>query len=223
MANFNSEDLKKLIDHQISAAIRPLRRRLDNMALLGKTLLINDDKTPAVQALTVNEEVVNDARYIQDYGHYSKPPLGSESVLLKIQGNPGNVVVLKIGNRELRFKDLKSGEVAIADNSGCYIHLKNGGNMEVIAPETLNATSKIVNITGSDTVNITSKNTTVNADTLIVNAQKVSVTAEITTVNGKVNLAGGGAGIARIGDQVEVDPVTHKGAITSASTEVTSA
>lgn len=215
MANICSENLKKFIDRQISAAIRPLRRRLDNMALLGKALLINDDKTPAVQALTVNEEVINDARYIQDYGHYSKPPVGSESVLLKIQGNPGNVAVLKIGNRELRFKGLKSGEVAIADNSGCYIHLKNGGNIDVIAPETLNATSKIVNITGSETVNINSKNTTVTADTLTVNAQN-------TTINGIVNLAGGGAGIARLGDQVEVDPVTHKGTIISASTEVTS-
>lgn len=213
MINISPEALTKLIDRQINAAIRPLRRRVDNMVLLGKTLLINDDKTPAVQLLTVNEEVINDARYFQDYGHYSMPPLGSEAALAKIQGNPGNVFVLKIGNRELRFKGLNSGEVAIADDSGCYIHLKNGGNMDVVAPETVTATSKIVNIK--------SKNTVITANTATIKAQTATIDAETTITTGKTQLAGGAIGVALLGCEVEVDPVTHKGKIISASEEVT--
>ncbi len=47
-----------------------------------------------------------------------------------------------------------------------------------------------------------------------------------TTVNGNLSgvgnvvLGGGGAGIARIGDAVEVDPITHKGTITAGSSKV---
>lgn len=221
MINITLKELLNRVAELVHKENRPLRNRLDNLLLQGKVLLINDDKTPAVQTETANNEIINGARHIQPYGHYSKPPKGSETVLAKIQGNPNNVVVLIIGNRELRFEGLKDGEVAIADNAGSFIHLKNGGEMDVVAPQTINASATTVNINGSGTINLSGKNTVVNANSLTVKTKTATITAETTTINGKVNLAGGGQPIARLGDAVKVDPLTHEGTITSASTEVT--
>jgi len=51
----------------------------------------------------------------------------------------------------------------------------------------------------------------------------VTVTATQADIDANIiNLAGGGAGVARIGDAVQVDPLTHIGTITAGSVKVTS-
>ena len=119
------------------------------------------------------------------------------------------------------FKELKDGEVAMYDDSGNLLHFKNGGIIDFKAPATLNQTAQTINISGTTAVNVKTKTLTAEADSISVKAKTATVEAQTTTVNGKVNLAGGGQGVARLGDAVEVDPVTHKGSITSASTEAT--
>lgn len=167
---------------------------LCNMVRLGVVKRHRVGKTQTWQIETVNGEIVENAKHLEQYGITSRAPEGSETLIFNVQGCRTNNIVLNIGNRELRFKELNEGEVAIYDNSGNLIHLKNGGNIELTASQTV----------------------TINSKTAVI-------TAETTTINGKVNLAGGGAGIARLGDKVKVDPNTHEGTITSASTEVTSA
>ena len=148
-------------------------------------------------------------------------------MLFNIQGNPGNVVILSIGNRELRFKELKDGEVAMYDDSGNLLHFKNGGIIDFKAPATLNQTAQTINISGTTAVNVKTKTLTAEADSVSVKAKTATVDAQTTTVNGKVNLAGGGQGVARLGDAVQVNVTsgssagTWSGTITAASTEVT--
>jgi phage baseplate assembly protein gpV len=42
------------------------------------------------------------------------------------------------------------------------------------------------------------------------------------TANGSASLSGGSAAVARVGDEVQVDPKTHKGTIISCSSKATS-
>ena len=208
--------------------IKPHDDRLNNLSRLGKLLILKDGRTQSVQAETANNEVADNAKFIEPYGFTAKPHQNSECILLNIQGNPGNVVALVIGSRELRFKALKDGEVAMYDDSGNLLHFKNAGVIDFKASDSINQSAQTVNISGTTAVNVNTQTASVkaqslnvDADTAIISAKTATIAAETTTVNGKVNLAGGGQPVARLGDTVEVDPLTHKGTITAGSTEVT--
>ena len=227
--------LKKEIIDLFATLIKPHDDRLNNLSRLGKVLLVKDGKTQSVQAKTANNEVADNVKFIEDYGFTCKPKKNSECVLLNIQGNPGNVVALVIGNREFRFKGLKDGEVAMYDDGGNLLHFKNGGNIDFTAPTAINQTAPTININGSSAVNVVTKTAAVETETLTVQAKKATIdsttstikatTATIdattTEIKGIVKLAGGGQPVARVGDEVVVDPNTHKGTITSGSTGVT--
>ena len=188
-------EILKLIQRENHTLIN----RINNMVRFGKTILLTDGKTQSYQIKVANEELVENTKYIENYGITSKAPKGSETIAFAIQGNAGNIVLLNIGNRQLRFKDLKDGEVAMYDNSGNYIHMKNSGKMKVKAPEEVEVETKAVLVKASAKV--------------VVQAPEVTVDSQL------INLGGpGGQQVARLGDTVEVDPITHKGTITSAAT-----
>ncbi len=220
------KQLENEIISLFSRLIKPRDDRLNNLSRLGKVLMMKAGNTQSAQVQTANNEIADNVKFIEAYGFTAKPKQNGECILLNIQGNPGNVVALVIGNRELRFKELNDGEVAMYDDAGNLLHFKNGGVIDFKAPATMNQTAQTINVSGTTAVNVntqtaavTAKTLNVEADTAAIKAKTATVDAETTTVNGKVNLAGGGQGVARLGDAV--DPVTHKGSITSASTEVT--
>lgn len=110
---------------------------LNNMVRLGVVRRHRGGKTQTWQIETANGEIVENAKHLEQYGITSHAPEGSETLIFNVQGSRTNNIVLNIGSRELRFKALNEGEVAIYDNSGNLIHLKNGGNMELIAPQSV--------------------------------------------------------------------------------------
>lgn len=229
------KQLENEIISLFSRLIKPRDDRLNNLSRLGKVLMMKAGNTQSAQVQTANNEIADNVKFIEAYGFTAKPKQNGECILLNIQGNPGNVVALVIGNRELRFKKLNDGEVAMYDDSGNLLHFKNGGVIDFKAPTTMNQTAQTINVSGTAAVNVNTKSAAVSTDSLTVKAKTASidadtttvkaktatVDAETTTVNGKVNLAGGGQPVARLGDTVEVDPNTHKGTITAGSTEVT--
>lgn len=228
------KQLENEIISLFSRLIKPRDDRLNNLSRLGKVLMMKAGNTQSAQVQTTNNEIADNVKFIEAYGFTAKPKQNSECILLNIQGNPGNVVALVIGNRELRFKALNDGEVAMYDDSGNLLHFKNGGVIDFKAPATMNQTAQTINVSGTTAVNVntqtaavTAKTLNVEADTAAIKAKTATVDAQTTTVNGKVNLAGGGQPVARLGDAVQVNVTsgssagTWSGTITAGSTEVT--
>lgn len=228
------KQLENEIISLFSRLIKPRDDRLNNLSRLGKVLMMKAGNTQSAQVQTANNEIADNVKFIEAYGFTAKPKQNSECILLNIQGNPGNVVALVIGNRELRFKKLNDGEVAMYDDSGNLLHFKNGGVIDFKAPATMNQTAQTINVSGTTAVNVntqtaavTAKTLNVEADTAAIKAKTATVDAQTTTVNGKVNLAGGGQPVARLGDAVQVNVTsgssagTWSGTITAGSTEVT--
>lgn len=175
--------------------------------------MMTGGNTQHCQAKTSGGEILNNVAFLEPYGFTAKPLPKSETLLLRVGGSKFNNVVLNIGNRSLRFKELKDGEVAMYDNSGNLLHFKNGGNIDFKAAATLNQTAPAINIKGANSVNVETKNATIKAQTA-----KIEAAETITT--GVTKLANGTMGAAFVGCTVEVDPVTHQGTITSGSAEV---
>lgn len=169
-----------------------LSGRLTNMIRLGIVKIITDGKTQLLQVKTARGEVISNVVFLEPYGFNSKPREGSETLLFSVQGNPTNVVALTIGNRELRFQSLKSGEVCLNDEFGNFIHLQEGGNLSVVSPETFS-----------------------------LKAKNIIMEASSITLDGQTVLGGtSGKPAAKLGDKVVVDPQTHEGTITEGSSKV---
>ncbi|MFV0626168.1 MAG: phage baseplate assembly protein [Alphaproteobacteria bacterium] len=202
---FNEEQIRQIAEI-CKKATKPLDDRLKNLVRLGAVKLVKGGKTQSLQLETMGAEVLDNAKFLEPYGLTVSPLPGSESLVVNVTGNPFNNVVLVVGNREVRLKDLGAGQVALYDASGTNILLGNDNS---------------ITVTASKKVKIITKAAEIEAETAKITAQ--TFTAEATTANIKataINLAEGGLPVARLGDEVEVDPVSHKGKITTASTIV---
>lgn len=209
-------DLDKTLQEFIRLIKKSNAKQQESLAGLIRFAMVNmmtGGNTQHCQAKTSGGEILNNVAFLEPYGFTAKPLPKSETLLLRVGGSKFNNVVLNIGNRSLRFKELKDGEVAMYDNSGNLLHFKNGGNIDFKAAATLNQTAPAINIKGANSVNVETQNATIKAQTA-----KIEAAETITT--GVTKLANGTMGAAFVGCTVEVDPVTHQGTITSGSAEV---
>ena len=217
-------ELEKVINELIELIRQSSLEQQEQLAGLirfGMVNLVEKGQTQHCQVKTAAGEILNDVAFLEPYGFTAKPKKKSETLIFNVNGNKFNNVVLNIGSRELRFKELNDGEVAMYDDSGNLLHFKNGGIIDFKAADTLTQTAQTINISGTTAVNVKTKTLIAEADSVSVKAKTATVDAQTTTVKGKVDLAGGGQPVARLGDTVEVDPNTYKGTITAGSTEVT--
>lgn len=110
--------------------LEPLRRRM--ATLIGRCVLAAIAPGHGVQSATVNimaDEVMSGVEYLEPYGVTSVPHPGAEGLVLNVAGQRGACVAVALGNRNLRLRSLKTGEVAIYTDEGDKIELLRGRRM----------------------------------------------------------------------------------------------
>lgn len=98
---------------------------------IGKALIeavSDDNQLQLVKISGLADDVQSDVERIQDYGITSNPPVGSESVVLYINGGKDHGVVIKTDSSEFRIQGLESGEVCIYSKFGQKILLDKNGD-----------------------------------------------------------------------------------------------
>lgn len=124
-----------------------IRRALGNIRLSFRGVLTLVKSAGAVQLVQLDGlagERLQDAELFQDYGYTSNPPAGTMAIVLPIGGKTAHGIIVATEHGGFRFKNLKSGEVAIYTDEGDSIILKRGRLVEVTT-QTLrvNATSLV--------------------------------------------------------------------------------
>lgn len=103
--------------------------------------------TPVIQQGQVSglaDEHLQDVELMQQFGFTSVPPQGTDAVILPIGGSTSYSVIIATEHGQFRVKSLKSGEVAIYDQSGSVITLKQGKVIDIQCDcLTINATQKV--------------------------------------------------------------------------------
>lgn len=138
------EDIRNLVN----ATLKPLRNRVYN--IIARAVLDAVDDSGNMQVIKVGVlagEDRDDVENFQEYGFTSVALPGAEALIVCPQGNREHMIAVKIGDRTVRLKGLKKGEVAMYTDEGDKIHLKRGGIIEIIGAnevniETINATVK---------------------------------------------------------------------------------
>lgn len=118
------------IARQFSRLMAPMGRRILLMAarivLTGAT-----DKAPVqvVQFKGLADEVKQNVEYLQAFGFSSVPPAGARGLAIFPGGDRSHGVVVVLDARALQPVTLKTGEAAVWDALGKYIHLMDDGTI----------------------------------------------------------------------------------------------
>jgi phage baseplate assembly protein V len=177
------------------------KRRVYGM--VGRAVLTAIDDAQGIQALQVeglSEEVHDGVERMQDYGFTSHPFEEAEAVVVFAGGLRSHGLIVALGDRRYRLKNLGQGEVAMYDDQEQVVHLKRDG--------VLVHTDKKVTIEAAQ-------------DVLVKSDSKITLEAPTIVLDSDdVQLGGaGGPAVARIGDDVDLGT----GKIISGSDKVTAA
>lgn len=119
---------------QLSRALAPMSRRIMLMAarivLTGAT-----DKSPVqvVQFTGLADEVKQNVEHLQSYGFSSVAPAGARGLAIFPGGDRSHGVVVVLDARAQQPMTLKTGESAVWDLLGKFIHLQDDGTILIKA------------------------------------------------------------------------------------------
>lgn len=172
-------------ENAMQRIMKPMKDRL--FLVVGRAVIsaVNDAQNiQETQLKGLSGEALDRVQRFQHFGFSSNPPAGSEAIIVSLGGNRENSVVIATENRNVRFKNLASGETAIYTDDGTYIVLKKAGQVEVKA-----ATKLTVDVPNSEfTGNVDIKGTlnVVQSATLQATLQ----VAQDVTAQANVNVTG---------------------------------
>tara|TARA_R110002110_G_scaffold64634_8_gene178591 strand:+ start:2421 stop:2936 length:516 start_codon:yes stop_codon:yes gene_type:complete len=102
--------------------------RLMMLLVRGIVSAVQDDK--ALQTLSLDllaDESKDGVERFQDYGFTTHPPTGLEALVAFVGGNRSHGIVLAVGDRKFRLRNLASGEVALYDDQGQKVYIRRDG------------------------------------------------------------------------------------------------
>jgi phage gp45-like len=110
--------------------VAPLRRKVEGM--VGKAVLqaVNDAPDLQVVKLSLFSETHADVERVQNFGFTSRPPVGSQAVVLFVGGRRDNPVVVACDDGRVRVK-LQEGEAAMYGTSGAIVKCGAGGKVMI--------------------------------------------------------------------------------------------
>ncbi len=120
---------------------RQIVRRIQSMFVRGTVARVDDGKK--MQELRLDLEHGHQptkVEHIHPYGISFKPHPDAEVVAVSMGGNRDHMMVIAVGDRRYRLKDLKDGEFAIHDDQGQKVHFTRDG-VVVDTPKKVNIKS----------------------------------------------------------------------------------
>lgn len=164
-------NLTKKIQEKTGAMLADVRQAFRGVINLVKS----GDSIQKAQVSGLAGETLQDVELMQQFGFTSVPPAGTQIVVVPVGGKTTHSIVIATENGVFRVKNLKNGEVAIYDQSGSTIILKQGRLIEVEC----------------DTFRLNCKTYQVNATTSADFTTPKLETSAILTAQGQINGNGG--------------------------------
>lgn len=129
--------------------IAALQKRLQLMVSRAVVKLVNDSLTlQGIQVSVLPEDASRDFERFQEYGFTSVPLPGAQAIVLTVMASPDHPVAIAVDDHRWRKKGLAAGEAALYHKDGAFIHLKNGGEVEIFSPGTVKVNAQEVQLIG---------------------------------------------------------------------------
>jgi len=112
----------------LSRMMAPLQRAVNNLALRSTVVLVNSaNKMQRLQIKMLGGEAKENIEHFEPYGFTSHPKSGAEGITLFFNGDRSHGVTVVVADRRYRLQGLADGEVALHDDRGQKVHLKQTG------------------------------------------------------------------------------------------------
>lgn len=143
----------------IKAMLRPYAARIGDMIQRCRVTRVDDTtKRQTLQVIAAADATRAGLEHFQPYGFSASPLPGAEGVLLAFGGHADHAVVIAVGDRRYRLRNLEAGEVAIYTDEGDEIRIKRGGTVEVKASTQVKLTAPgVVLVNDSDAMALASR------------------------------------------------------------------
>ncbi|OOF59285.1 phage baseplate assembly protein V [Rodentibacter myodis] len=119
--------LAQAIQQKTQNAVNDIRQAFRGVLNLVKSA----DNIQKVQVSGLADETLQDVELMQHFGFTSVPPANTQAVIIPIGGQTSHGIVIATENGAFRVKNLQGGEVAVYDESGSSIVLKQGRLIEI--------------------------------------------------------------------------------------------
>jgi phage baseplate assembly protein V len=151
-----------------SGVLDRLKRGIQAMVGRGRVTTSNDAGNAQMLQLRLSDLELRDATpRIAEFGFSSRPPVGSDVVLVFVGGDRSNGIVIATGHQASRPTGLEVGESIVYDFFGKFIRLTEGDGILI------EANGSPVTVNNATTV-------TVNASTeVVMNTPKLRVNGDI--------------------------------------------
>ncbi len=165
-----------------------LARRIMMMVAIADTPLSND--AGPIQELQVRideREIIDEVPRLQEFGFTSRPPNGTDVVLVFVNGDRSRALAIGTNHQASRPRNLKPGESMLFSEDGKYIHMTADGGIVVDVkgqPVTVNNASDV-------TVNASGKLKVVAPGGITFETPKLTVTGDVLDQrdNGGITMA----------------------------------
>lgn len=206
---------------QLARFLQPIKTILANLITRSKVVSVDSSKA-IYQVLSIvrGKPASEKIPMMQQYGFASVPPKDSEQIRVHISSDPDNPLIIASLHTDSQPLDQVPGDSALFDNRGQYIKIRPdrieifspGQSINLITNGDININSQAATKVSSSTIELLAPfSITITSSAAVnINASSVNIDAPIT------NLGVGGQRIARLGDEVTVNPITGTGTITSA-------
>ena len=118
------------IVRELTRDLRGKMRGIVRRATLGGLDVSGAGQT--FQALSTANDADDATELFEQYGITGCPPEGSEGIVLSVGGKRSASIGICFGDRSARPSGLAQGEVAVYNNAGASIVLRNDGSIELV-------------------------------------------------------------------------------------------
>lgn len=123
----------KDLENVIQRTLQPLKNRISLM--VGRCLIAAIDDSGDLQAAQISllaDESMDNVPHFQNYGFGSNPPVGSEGIVVALQGNREQLIIIGSEHRATRVKNLEPGESVQYNAFGSKATMTKDSNYEMI-------------------------------------------------------------------------------------------
>ena len=128
--------------------LKHIYNRLQLLASSGTLNLITGNKA---QVQVLDEEVLNNIKRVTPFGFAHQPKSGSQVYMMFPGGDRSFGIALIVGDSRYQI-ELAEGEVALHDDKGNHVHLKQDGTIEIKASAKVLADAPEFETTGNVTI-----------------------------------------------------------------------
>lgn len=125
-----------------------LHSRMDNMFARGTLHDTTPAGTQTAKVSMMADETNEGVEFPQDYGFISRPPDGSEVIVMHFGGERDHASVLKSFHKAYAPKTLQKGESALYHRSGSIILMKADGSIEATSTVSMKITTPTLTLQG---------------------------------------------------------------------------